>query len=61
MRGKTIWRAGLLAAWAALAPGVAWAQIEAVGYAPPDVQWPFPLYSTHPEAGGPFVMGGFVM
>jgi len=61
MRGKTIWQAGLLAAWAALAPGVASAQIEAVGYAPPDVQWPFPLYSTHPEAGGPYFMGGFVM
>jgi len=68
MRGKTICRAWLLATWAALVPGVASAQFS-TGYAPPDSAWtpttapnvPLPLYSTHPEEGGLFLAGKYVM
>jgi hypothetical protein len=31
------------------------------GYAPPDPMTPFPLFSTHPEQGGFFTAGSFVM
>jgi hypothetical protein len=69
MRRITVWGAGLLAALAALAPGGAFA--SGVGengeggpdYAPP-ATWlnlPVPLYSTHPDLGGPFVFGGFAL
>ena len=63
MRIKSVWRAGVLAVLAALAvlaPGKALAQESwpqggfATGYAPPAVQLPYPLYSTHPEMGGLF-------
>jgi hypothetical protein len=33
----------------------------APGYAPPDPNLPLPLYTTHPEQGGFFINGGFVM
>ncbi|MHB1423056.1 MAG: hypothetical protein ACYC3I_07655 [Gemmataceae bacterium] len=70
MRIKSVWRAGVLAALAALAvlaPGKTLAQESwpqggfATGYAPPAVQLPYPLYSTHPEAGGLFVAASYVM
>ena len=54
MHNKSIWRAWLLAALAVLAPGAAFAQGIAEDYAPADPTFPFPLYSTHPEAGGLF-------
>ena len=59
MRTKTIWRAWLLAAAAALGTaGAAPAQLE---YAKPDFSLPLPLYSTQPEWGGLYVAGGYVM
>ncbi len=64
MRTKSVWRAGLLAALAALAPGAALAQIPgglAGDYSPPDHQLPYPLYSNRPDVGGLFVTGGYVM
>jgi hypothetical protein len=68
MRGKTMRRAWLLAAWLALAPGLARAQgwlggspAPASDYAPPDPVVPLPLYSTRPEAGGLYAAGSYVM
>jgi hypothetical protein len=70
MRIKSVWGAGALAALAALAvlsPGRSLAQESwpqggfATGYAPPVVQMPNPLYSTHPEVGGLFVAGSYIM
>jgi hypothetical protein len=67
---KSVWGAGVLvalAALAALAPGKALAQESwpqggfATGYAPPAVQLPYPLYTTHPEMGGLFVAGSYLM
>ncbi len=57
MHNKSIGRAWLLAALAVLAPGAAYAQGIAEDYAPADPTFPFPLYSTHPEAGGLFTFG----
>ncbi len=57
MHNKSIRRAWLLAALAVLAPGAAFAQGIAEDYAPADPTFPFPLYSTHPEAGGLFTFG----
>jgi hypothetical protein len=57
MHNKSIRRAWLLAALAVLAPGAAFAQGIAEDYAPADPTFPFPLYSTHPEAGGFFAFG----
>jgi hypothetical protein len=51
-----------LAALMALSPGRAYAQPQGVmEYAPPSVPLPYPLYHTHPEAGGFFVDGGFLL
>jgi hypothetical protein len=61
MHNKSIGRAWLLAALAVLAPGAAYAQGIAEDYAPADPVLPFPLYSTHPEAGGLFTFGEFVI
>lgn len=70
MRSKSVWGAGVLAALAALtalSPGRAVAQSLwpeggfATGYAPPAVQLPYPLYSTHPEIGGLFIAGSYIM
>jgi hypothetical protein len=70
MRIKSVWGAGVLAALAALtvlAPGTTLAQESwpqggfATGYAPPAVPLPYPLYSTHPELGGLFIAGSYVM
>ena len=70
MRIKSVWGAGVLAALAALtvlAPGKTLAQESwpqggfATGYSPPAVQLPYPLYSTHPENGGLFVAGSYIM
>jgi hypothetical protein len=70
MRIKSVWGAGVLAALATLtvlAPGTTLAQESwpqggfATGYAPPAVQLPYPLYSTHPEYGGLFVAGSYIM
>lgn len=70
MRIKSVWGAGVLAALAALtmlAPGRIVAQESwpqggfATGYAPPAVQLPTPFYSTHPEMGGLFIAGSYVM
>src|SRR5437879_1963812 len=64
MTRKTIWRALWLTAAVALAPAAAQAQpagpTGTLGYAPADVNLWAPLYSTHPEAGGPYVFGEFV-
>ena len=72
MHSKSIRRAFLLTALAALVPwaGAARAQqgdpiigepqIYGDGYSPADPVWPFPLYSTHPENGGLFVAASFV-
>jgi hypothetical protein len=57
MHNKSIGWAWLLAALAVLAPGAAYAQGIAEDYAPADPTFPFPLYSTHPEAGGLFFFG----
>jgi hypothetical protein len=70
MRIKRVWKAGVLAGLAALAvlsPGRSLAQESwpqggfATGYAPPAVQLPYPLYTTHPEMGGLFVAGSYIM
>jgi hypothetical protein len=70
MRIKSVWGAGVLAtlaALAALSPGRSLAQESwpqggfATGYAPPAVPLPYPLYSTHPEQGGLFVFGSYIM
>jgi hypothetical protein len=61
MHNKSIGRAWLLAALAVLAPGAAFAQGIAEAYAPADPALPFPLYSTHPEAGGLFTFGEFLI
>jgi len=70
MRIKSVWGAGVLAALAALtvlAPGKTLAQESwpqggfATGYAPPAVPLPYPLYNTHPEVGGLFIAGSYVM
>jgi hypothetical protein len=69
MRRITVWGAGLLAALAALTPGGAFAAgggpngEGAPDYAPPGtwLDLPLPLYSTHPDLGGPFVFGGFAL
>jgi Legionella pneumophila major outer membrane protein precursor len=61
MHNKSIGRAWLLAALAVLAPGAAYAQGIAEDYAPADPTFPFPLYSTHPEAGGLFTFGEFLI
>ncbi len=70
MRIKSVWGAGVLAALATLtvlAPGKTLAQESwpqggfATGYAPPAVQLPYPLYSTHPEMGGLFIAGSYIM
>jgi hypothetical protein len=70
MRIKSVWGAGVLAALAALtmlAPGTILAQESwpqggfATGYAPPAVPLPYPLYSTHPEMGGLFLSGSYLM
>jgi Legionella pneumophila major outer membrane protein precursor len=61
MHNKSIRRALLLAALAVLAPGAAFAQGIAEDYAPADPTFPFPLYSTHPEAGGLFTFGEFLI
>ncbi len=72
MRRFTVWGAGLLAVLAALLPGKALGQFSqpigdasptgAPDYAPPaNANLPLPLYSTHPDLGGLFVSGGFVM
>jgi hypothetical protein len=59
-----------LAALVALMPGRAFADPPvgssmpaglAGNYAPPAIQLPYPLYTTHPEAGGLFVAGSYVM
>jgi len=55
MHNKSIWRALLLTALAALTTaGAGRAQPQNFGedYAPPDTVFPFPLGSTHPEEGG---------
>jgi hypothetical protein len=54
-------RVWLLAAWAILAPGVAWAQSDATGYAPPEPNLPLPLGSTQPGAGGLYFSSDYVM
>jgi hypothetical protein len=71
MRIKSVRGAGVLAALAALAvltPGRSLAQSDmwpqggfATGYAPPAVQLPNPFYSTHPEVGGLFIAGSYIM
>lgn len=70
MRIKSVWGAGVLAALAALAvlaPGRSLAQESwpqggfATGYAPPAVPLPYPLYTTHPETGGLFLAGSYIM
>ena len=70
MRIKSVWGAGVTAALAALtvlAPGTTLAQETwpqggfATGYAPPAVPLPYPLYSTHPEVGGLFIAGSYIM
>ncbi|MGH7174714.1 MAG: hypothetical protein ACRELG_30990 [Gemmataceae bacterium] len=70
MRIKSVWGAGVLAALATLAvlvPGTSRAQESwpqggfATGYAPPAVPLPYPLYNTHPEMGGLFVAGSYIM
>ena len=70
MRIKSVWEAGVMAALAALtvlAPGKTLAQESwpqggfATGYAPPAVQLPYPLGSTHPETGGLFIAGSYIM
>jgi hypothetical protein len=70
MRIKSVRGAGVLATLAALAvltPGRSLAQETwpqggfATGYAPPAVQLPYPLYSTHPEIGGLFIAGSYIM
>jgi hypothetical protein len=70
MRIKSVRGAGVLAVLAALAvltPGRSLAQETwpqggfATGYAPPAVQLPYPLYNTHPEVGGLFIAGSYVM
>jgi hypothetical protein len=61
MHNKSIGRAWLLTALAVLAPGAAFAQGIAEDYAPADPVLPFPLYSTHPEAGGLFTFGEFLI
>jgi hypothetical protein len=67
---KSVWGAGVLAIWATLAtlaPGTALAQEswpqggDATGYAPPAVPLPYPLGTTHPEMGGLFVAGSYIM
>lgn len=67
---KSVWGAGVLAALAALtvlAPGRSLAQESwpqggfATGYAPPAVPLPYPLYNTHPDLGGLFIAGSYVM
>jgi hypothetical protein len=56
----TVWRAWVLAALAALAPGGAFAQDT--DYAPPaNLNLPLPLYSTNPARGGFFFSVGYVM
>jgi hypothetical protein len=63
MRKMSFWRAWLLTALTALAPGLAAAQ----DYAPPDLGGglrgglPVPLYSTRPEDGGLFTAASYVM
>jgi hypothetical protein len=70
MRIKSVWGAGVLAALAVLtvlAPGTTLAQESwpqggfAAGYAPPAVPLPYPLYSTHPDIGGLFIAGSYIM
>ena len=61
MHNKSFRRALLLAALAVLAPGAAFAQGIAEDYAPADPTFPFPLYSTHPEAGGVYTYGEFLL
>ena len=63
MHSKSICRALLLTALVALASaGAVHAQPQEFGedYAPADPVWPFPLFSTHPEAGGLYAAGEFV-
>jgi len=64
MTRKTIWRALWLTAAVALAPAAVRAEgLDGAGptgtleYAPPDCTLWAPLYSTRPEAGGPYVWG----
>ncbi len=70
MRIKSVWGAGVLAVLAALtvlSPGKTLAQESwpqggmATGYAPPAVQLPYPLGSTHPEVGGLFMAATYQM
>src|SRR5262249_30711250 len=70
MRIKRVWGAGVRAGRAALtmlAPGRILAQESwpqggfATGYAPPAVPLPYPLYSTHPEIGGLYLAGSYIM
>lgn len=75
MRRKTVWRAGVLAALAALLPGRAFGEGIAPGginygsasgsggtdYAPPYNGSPWlPLYSTNPALGGLYLNAGFL-
>ena len=62
MHSKSIGRALLLAALAALATagGARAQQVFGEDYAPADPIWPFPLYSTHPEEGGLYTAAEFV-
>ena len=63
MHNKSIGRALLLTALAALTTaGAGRAQPQNFGedYAPPDVVFPFPLGSTHPEEGGLYLASEFV-
>src|SRR5581483_8164361 len=68
MRGTTIWRGCLLAIGVALAPGLAFGQIDQYGgpvgyqgYAPPENPLPIPVGSTQPDLGGLFLTGQYVM
>jgi hypothetical protein len=69
MRRMTGWRAGVLAALAALVPGEAFGDIlgqspsgsGGTDYALPETNLPLPLYSTNPALGGLYLDGGFLM
>src|SRR5262249_7184305 len=60
MRTRTLWRA-LLPVLAGLAlVSAAHGQPGGLNYAPPDYQWPLPLYSDRPESGGLYTYGEFI-
>ncbi|HZU38513.1 MAG TPA: hypothetical protein VFA18_21490 [Gemmataceae bacterium] len=75
MSTRRSWQVLLLVATLALVPATAWGQDNVWGedlivraqnmtdqqpYAPPDTQFPLPLYSNRPEQGGLFVAGEFI-